>query len=164
MTSPVSKIIQDDFQIVLNSGVKEFYDSQRNLTITLVAIGVTLSIGAIIAITYSAQLQPPIIPATFGLLLGASICITISPIRKDWTPYHEKTFFDKMHARFTIFESNDFEGLRCLLKEFYFDKLQKYAYIGPRVAEVYQRCTEHFQTNTLDSKRQALATWNAQFA
>lgn len=158
-------VITDKFQSILDNNPEADYRNQKKLAITLVAVGVILSIGCIVAMAYTRQLGP-IYPVCFSLVLGFSLITTFSPsfTRFDWTPYHDENFYRQVRQDFR--KINDSNELRKLFAKYKFEHLSKYGYFKKQEfgLTIYEPCKDDLAQNTGDFNRKALERWNNQFA
>lgn len=163
----ISPIVCNKFEN-LNPSAKFDYENQRKLAITLVVVGIVLCVGVVVALHYArglTQTYAPAIKASFGILLGLSLVVAFSPMRKDWTPYHTEEFFNRVHQKFQTFNQTE-RGMmefKIFLQSFRFDKLRKYYYIKPLVSECCEFCKDACKSKSEDEIRAAIIKWNAFF-
>ena len=163
----VSPIVSDTYDNIHKNALPD-YENQRKLAITLVAVGIVLGVGASIALYHSSGLTQtfaPAIRASFGVLVGISCIVTLSPLRQDWTPYHARHFYDRVHKDFRKFGQKDPElkAFSHFLHTYYFDKLETYGYITPSISELCVESKDVCKSKVPDEIRGAISKWNQRF-
>ena len=136
---------------VNSSKAEQSYNKQLGLALTLLAVGVICVVGASVGLAYTSGVDRGL-TALFSLVLIGGVGVALSPIRKDWTPYHEQSFYDRLTTMFwqrydVSVDAPETEAFGAFLSEFTprkVSKLFEYGYFSDMIQDFVEGVREGF--------------------